>query len=98
MIHYSCDLCKREIDTENDQRFVIRVDISQDIDPAALEAADDDRDYLDEMQDALQRLGDDEYAADLVDKQLCFDLCSECARKFAKNPLGAGRQIEFSEN
>jgi hypothetical protein len=100
MIHYSCDLCKRELDPQDDVRYVVRMEISQEIEPVGADESDDDRDYLEEMQDMLERLGDsldDIHRA--VDKEMRFDLCPQCARKFVKNPLGRDlNQFQFSKN
>ena len=54
MIHHSCDLCKRLIDTEQDVRYVVKIEVYAALDPA-LDEADDDRDGLQEVQDMLAR-------------------------------------------
>lgn len=100
MIHYSCDLCKRELDLRDDVRYVVRMELSQDLESAA-DGDADDRDYLEEMQDILQQRDEAfEQLSAKLNKQLQFDLCPECARKFAKNPLGRdhGKQFQFSQN
>ena len=97
MIHYSCDLCKRELEAD-DLRYVVKLEVY-----AALDAdeGDDDRDHLLEVQEALERLdsADDDCIGDEVFKQSRFDLCPECARRYAKNPLGReNKQFNFSKN
>ena len=105
MIRYSCDLCKRELDPEDDLRYVVKVEVYAALDPAADDDAEDDRDHLQEIQDILERLedaDDDQVGADVY-QQLRFDLCPECRKKFLKNPLGtqaqrlASKAIGFSE-
>ncbi len=101
MIHYSCDLCKRLIDPEEDLRYVVKIEVHAALEPADIDTADDDRDNLQEMQEILQRMEDIESEAigDDVYQQLRFDLCPECRRKFAKNPLGReSKQFDFSKN
>jgi hypothetical protein len=89
------------LDPADDARYVVRMEISQVIDPPGADEPDDDRDYLEEMQEVLERMGDtlDDLAA-ATDRQLRFDLCPECARKFIKNPLGRdlAKTLEFSKN
>ena len=90
MIRYSCDLCKRELSPESDLRYVVKMEVYAALDPALTEEADDDRDHLQEIQDILERLDDAEndQIGDDVYQQMRFDLCPQCRRKFAKNPLG----------
>ena len=101
MIHYSCDLCKRDLDSEEDLRYVVKVEIYAAYDLMAIEE-DDDRDHLQEIQDILERLEDAEsdQIGDDVYQQMRFDFCPACRKKFLKNPLG--REIAhvfgFSEN
>lgn len=101
MIHYSCDLCKRELSPSDDLRFVVRMQLSQEVEPQGTGESEDDRDYLDELQDMLARMGDTlDDIGGAIGTEMRFDLCPECARKFAKNPLGRdlSKQPMFSEN
>jgi hypothetical protein len=102
MIHYSCDLCKRPIDVEDDLRYVVKIEVYAAIDPVEVDSCGDDRDHLQEMQDILQRMEEagSDAVGDDVYQQLRFDLCSECRKKFVKNPLGreASKQFDFSKN
>src|SRR5687767_119295 len=101
MIHYSCDLCKREMDPE-DLRYVVKLEVAAAMDPLAADELDDDRDHLLEVQDILERLDDaeDDQIGDEVYQQMRFDLCPNCCRKFRKNPLGRelSKQFDFSKN
>jgi hypothetical protein len=73
-------------------------------DPAAAGEEDEDGDHLQEIQDILERLEDSEndQIGDDVYQQFRFDLCPECRKKFAKNPLGrearVAKAIGFSKN
>jgi hypothetical protein len=100
MIKYCCDLCKREIDPEDELRYVVKMEVYAALDPLALE--EDDRDHLQEIQDVLERAEDleSDQIGDDVYQQLRFDLCPECRRKFLKNPLGreSTKVLNFSEN
>ncbi len=112
MIHYSCDLCKRRLDPEDDLRYVVKIEVYAAVDPVNADAcgescgldchADDDRDHLQEMQEILQRMDDtaDDAVGEDVYQQLRFDLCPECRKKFTKNPLGreSSKHFDFSKN
>jgi hypothetical protein len=101
MIHYTCDLCKRELDPEADLRYVVKIEVSAVFDPVVRDD-EDDRDHLEEISDLLEHMEDVD--CDCIDEQvhqkLRFDLCPECRRKFAKNPLGreSAKILDFSEN
>ncbi len=102
MIRYSCDLCKRDINPEEDLRYVVKMEVFAAFDPTATEETDNDRDHLQEIQDILERLEDAEndQIGDDVYQRLRFDLCPECRRKFVKNPLRreVTKVFDFSEN
>ena len=102
MIRYSCDLCGRDLDPEEDLRYVVKLEVYAAFDPVAADEEEDDRNHLQEIQDILERLEDAEsdQIGDDVYQQMRFDLCPVCRKKFLKNPLG--REIAhvfgFSEN
>ena len=101
MIHYSCDHCKRPLDPENDLRFVVKMELYASLDPTD-DGLDGDEDPLQEIHDILERVDDleDDQIGDDVYQQLRFDLCSDCRKKFLRNPLGPAlsNQFDFSEN
>lgn len=101
MIHYSCDCCNRELESD-ELRYVVKMEVSAVFDPVEAEEADDDRDHLMEIQDILERMDDADSpdVGDEVYQQLRFDLCPECRRKFVKNPLArkVSNQFDFSKN
>lgn len=102
MIHYSCDSCKRVLDPQNDLRYTVRVEIQAVMDPLNDFESDDDRDHLMEIEEILERVDDEQcesIGADVYQKRR-YDLCPECYRKFAQNPLGreAKASLGFSQN
>jgi hypothetical protein len=101
MIHFSCDCCKRALDAE-DLRYVVKMEVYAAFDPTAMDEREDDRDHLQEIQEILQRTEDatDPQISHDVYEQLRFDLCTECRKKFIKNPLGRdhSKQFDFSKN
>ena len=69
MIHFSCDRCKRPIDSENDLRYVVRLEVEAVMDPLHEDESQGDRDHLLEIDEILDRvdaadcpeIGDDVY-------------------------------------
>lgn len=103
MIRYSCDLCGREFDPQDDLRYVVKVEVYAAFDANSVDGGDDDdRDHLEEIQDILERLDDssDDQIGEDVYQQLRFDLCPECRKRFIKNPLGreTAKAFGFSSN
>jgi hypothetical protein len=100
MIRYSCDLCKRDLDPEQDLRYVVKMEIF-----AAMNTSkeDDDNDPLEDIEDLIERQADDasESIAEEISQQLRFDLCPDCRDKFVKHPLGREQfaaVVGFSKN
>lgn len=99
MIQYSCDFCKRPLDSDDDLRYVVKMEVYAALDPVEI---DDDTDNLREIHEILERIEDvdSDRVGDDVYQQLRFDLCPECRKKFLKNPLGRKtiEQFDFSQN
>lgn len=100
MIHYSCDRCQRLIDTDDEVRYVVRLEIESKLGEDVF--VDEERDHLLEMHEIIEQaatngesLGDDE-----VYQRTRFDLCGECYRAFLSNPMGreGAKSVGFSEN
>jgi len=101
MIHYVCDCCKRPINPTQELRYVVRLEVYASLNPEE-DAVDDDRDHLQEIQDILEQLDDaqDQQIGDDVYHHARFDLCSDCRKRYVKNPLGrlGLHQMGFSKN
>jgi hypothetical protein len=101
MIHYSCDRCKQTIDSQQDLRYTVRIEAQAAMEPVD-SLTDEDRDYLLEIHEVLERLDDVEselVSEDIYQRQR-YDLCSECYQKFISNPVGAElpSHVGFSQN
>lgn len=98
MIHYSCDLCHRSLDDAEDRRYVVRIEVFPAVEGGLSEDPHDDRDYLLELHEALEQLDEPDFSAasDEDSQELQFDLCPDCRRRFAKNPLGRDYAAEFN--
>lgn len=101
MIHYTCDACRRAIDTDSEPRYVVRLEVYAAVDEDGDRLADD-ADHLQEIEDLLDGVedldGDD--ADPTLYKQVRYDLCEACRERFLSNPFGrnVGRSIGFSKN
>ncbi|MBX9656609.1 hypothetical protein K2Y11_23575 [bacterium] len=101
MIHYTCDMCCRDI-TDNESRHVVFIELR----PAesALEITEEDieEDNLHQISEALKEMEarGEEYLDAAAPKKFRFDLCDECRDQFAKNPLAHAvmPKLNFSEN
>jgi hypothetical protein len=103
MIHFSCDRCKRVIDSEQELRYVVRMEIEAVMDPIHEEEPQDDRDHLLEIDEILERVDASESDAigDDIYQKRRYDLCPHCYRKFSANPLAREKKavaMGFSHN
>ncbi|MDG2012759.1 MAG: hypothetical protein P8J33_04605 [Pirellulaceae bacterium] len=102
MIHYTCDRCKKAINTDLDFRYEVNIVTQVVLDGPDVAGGEVDHDHLSEVDEMLQRIDEAEC------EQLCedlyqarrFDMCVSCFMKYKQNPLGETpqQQVEFSEN
>lgn len=99
MLHFSCDLCGRQL---GDRRFVVKVEVYPAFDADEIDEEDLDIDHLQELADAIAEMeaGGDVPVEECASQRMRFDLCPHCHRKFVKDPLGREslRRLNFSEN
>src|SRR4051812_38446828 len=103
MLHFTCDLCGKELAAGDDRRYVVRMEVYAAHDPAELTEADLDQDHMDEISQLLAEMEDqpdDPGAAAPDAKTLRYDLCPDCHKKFLRDPLSkeAAQKFHFSEN
>lgn len=104
MIHFTCDRCKRVIDSEQELRYVVRMEIEALMDPIHESEPQDDRDHLLEIDEILDRVdaSDCDAIGDDIYQKRRYDLCAQCYRKFSANPLGRDKKpaatMGFSHN
>ena len=104
MIRRYCDLCKREINQREQPSYVVRIEVCASFDPTDEVDCDDcaDRNHLEEIQEMLDAIDEEDLAEASQDvyHRMRFDLCSECRRRFLRNPLGRDLldRSRFSEN
>ena len=102
MIHFTCDLCRREMNPEGDLRYIVKMEIYSAMDPLEDDEVDSDHEPPQEIHEIIERMDDaeSEEIGDDIYQQLRFDLCPQCRKRFIKNPLGRQLigQFEFSKN
>ena len=101
MIHYTCDRCKRQINTHDQTRFIVQIDIQTAASDSEAEY-EDDVDHLNELHQVLEGMQNPSLADEEVESSHHgrYDLCPECHRQFMKNPLGRDTVLAlgFSNN
>ncbi len=102
MVHFSCDLCGKELLPESDRRYVVKMEVYAAAEPVALSDDDLDQDHLEMLGEYLRDLeasGSPDSELPPEYKQLRLDLCSECHKKFLRDPLNKeAAKFDFSEN
>ena len=102
MIHYNCDMCGKSLVPEEDDRYVVKIEIYAACDSMEV----DDDDLIDDFEE------DDEEEEEEVDnidpeemdgveyKTFRYDLCSKCHSRYMQDPLSINsiRRGRFSEN
>jgi hypothetical protein len=99
MLHFTCDLCGKELRPGEDDRFVVKIEAFAAHDPAELTEEDLDEDHMEAISQLLRDDGEDiEVAA--ARKNFRYDLCPECHAKFLRDPLGRDgvQKFDFSKN
>lgn len=102
MVHFTCDLCGKDITASGDPRYVIKIEAFPGFDPNQITEEDLDEDHMEEVSQLLQRneTPSPEELATPIHKGFRFDLCPACHHKFVKDPLGKEflRSFDFSQN
>lgn len=102
MVHFTCDLCGKDLNASGDPRYVVKIEVFAGFDPNQITEDDLDDDHMELVSEILQR--DDDLSAAEASKPMRqgfrFDLCPCCRAKFIKNPLSREglKQVNFSNN
>jgi hypothetical protein len=103
MLHFTCDLCGKELLPQDDHRYVVKIEVFAAHDPREITEADLDEDHMEAVSQLLHEM-EDNIADPEVEapshKQFRYDLCPECQKKFLRDPLGkeSEQKFDFSEN
>jgi hypothetical protein len=98
MLHVTCDHCGKELRAQEDQHYVVKIETSLAGALQEITDADLEEDHLEAIS---QLLCDDEDAQpEEPRRSFRFDLCHECHRRFARDPLSKDQahKLFFSKN
>ena len=102
MLHFSCDLCGKELLVEEDLRYVAKIEVYAAYDPLEITEEDLEEDHMEQISELIKSMEhmDQQELEDQVYKSFRFDLCPECHKKFLKDPLGRepNHSVSFSKN
>jgi hypothetical protein len=102
MVHITCDLCGKELHPGQDH-YVVKIELFVAAQPAPLTEADLDEDHMEAVGELLQEMEDSDdldVRTEPTCKNFRYDLCPDCQKRFARNPLNreAAQKVHFSEN
>jgi hypothetical protein len=102
MMHFSCDICGKDLTPDGAERYVLKMEAFAAHRPAGLTDDDLEADHVEEMARLLSDQEDGEELPEPLPacKKMRFDLCPACFRKFDKDPLGreTAAKFDFSPN
>ena len=104
MIHYNCDMCGKSLVPEEDDRYVVKIEIYAACD--SMEVDDDDliNDFEEDDEEEEEEEEVDNIDPEEMDgveyKTFRYDLCSKCHSRYMQDPLSINsiRRGRFSEN
>jgi hypothetical protein len=100
MMHYTCDLCAKELADE--PRYVVKIEAFAAHDPDELTDADLEDEHMEAVSQAIQEMEETGAEVDLTPttKHFRHDLCEECYQRFLNDPLGRdhAQKVVFSKN
>lgn len=104
MVHFTCDLCGKDLTASSDPRYVVKISAYAGFDPTEISEDDLDDDQMEALAEVLQneehhRSGPSDDDAPSY-KGFRYDLCPACHGRFIKDPLNRDllRTLDFSEN
>ncbi|QDU59475.1 hypothetical protein Pan216_03030 [Planctomycetes bacterium Pan216] len=102
MIHYTCDLCGKQMASNDKDRHVIHIEIRPADSKWELTEEDIDEDNLAKVSQLIKQAegkGTDPYD-DPTPIRIRYDSCPTCKEKFLKNPFNCKpvAKVTFSEN
>jgi hypothetical protein len=101
MVHFTCDLCGKDLTASGDSRYVVKIAAYAGFDPTQISDEDLDDDHMESISDLLQREEGSSGDLDAPEfKGFRYDLCPACHSRFIKDPLNRDllRSLNFSEN
>jgi hypothetical protein len=101
MLHITCDLCGKELDTGADH-YVVKIEVFAAHDPGEITEADLEEDHMEAVSQML-RDAEDRGGPDRIEptsQQFRYDMCPECRKRFVRDPLAkeTAQKFDFGEN
>jgi hypothetical protein len=101
MLHVTCDGCGKDLRPGEDHH-VVKIEVFAARDPAELTEADLDEDHMESVAELLRQMEETDESIE-VEPAACqrrFDLCTECRKRFLRDPLGRenAQKFQFSKN
>ena len=102
MQHFTCDVCGKELQPQDDLRYVVKIEAYAAQDPGEITDADLDEDHMEAVSQLLREEEENGLDAELIEahKRFRFDLCSECHKRYLRDPLARdhAQKFDFSKN
>ncbi len=101
MLRVICDGCGKELRAGEDHH-VLKIEVYAAQDPAELTEDDLDVDHMEAVSELLREMEDEDapLVIEPATRQMRYDLCSDCRRRYLRDPLGkeAATKFHFSKN
>jgi hypothetical protein len=102
MIHFTCDMCGKPLLTDEDVRYVVKIEVYAAYDPMEVTEDELDEDHLNDMNELVEQMegSETEELEDQVYKSFRFDLCPTCQQRYLRDPLFGRRhlRLDFHDN
>src|SRR4051812_16151177 len=102
MVHITCDLCGKQLQT-GEQRYVVKIQVFAGHDPAELTEADLEEDHMEAVSQLIQDSAelDEPEQLEPTSNHFRFDLCPTCRKRYLRAPLSREAAVakpDFSDN
>lgn len=102
MIHFTCDMCGKEMPESEKDRHIVRIDVRPANSAWEITEEDMEEDNLEKVSQLLKAQEQESVSADPVTgpERFQLDLCGACRERFLENPLRthAANKFDFSKN
>lgn len=100
MMQFTCDMCGRNICTETERRYVVRLEMYPVESDLEIQKMDLDIDPIDLMQQLIESNFEPPKMEFPQVENKRYDMCPECYEAYQADPLGKSgrRKIHFSPN
>lgn len=100
MLHFSCDICGKEMAPGSSRRYIVKLEVFAAHDPSEITEEDLDIDHLEAISELLSDEDAGESEITPAYQKFRYDLCPTCHKKFVADPLNRDslRKFDFSPN